>query len=69
VVRSPEGVQVDLSGKMNGRGAYLHDQLSCWQKGLKGALSQALKTELTEEERKKLSDFVATLESGEVTLS
>jgi predicted RNA-binding protein YlxR (DUF448 family) len=69
VVRSPDGVQVDLTGKMNGRGAYLHDQLSCWQKGLKGALTQALKTELTEEERKRLSDFAATLVSSEVSLS
>ena len=68
MVRSPDGVQVDLTGKMNGRGAYLHDQPSCWQKGLKGALEQALKTKLTEEERKRISDFAATLVSDEVSL-
>jgi predicted RNA-binding protein YlxR (DUF448 family) len=66
IVRSPEGVQIDLTGKVNGRGAYLHDQLSCWRKGLKGALAKALNTELTEDEQQKLLDFAATLEAGKI---
>ena len=66
IVRTSEGVQVDLTGKMNGRGAYLHNQPSCWKAGLKGALAQALKTELTEEERKRLSDFAADLLAREI---
>jgi hypothetical protein len=33
LVRTPEGVMVDPSGKMNGRGAYLHNQRSCWERG------------------------------------
>jgi len=61
IVRSPEGVFVDPTGKMNGRGAYLHDDLSCWEKGLKGPLSGALRTELTEEDRQRMKDFAATL--------
>jgi len=61
VVRSPEGVQVDLSGKMPGRGAYLHDRLSCWEQGLKGALSNALRANLTGEERKALENFMQSL--------
>jgi predicted RNA-binding protein YlxR (DUF448 family) len=52
---------VDPTGKLAGRGAYLHDLRSCWEKGLKGALAQALKTGLTEEEREKLADFAKTL--------
>ncbi len=61
VVRSPEGVQVDTSGKLPGRGAYLHDRASCWERGLKGALANALKTSLSIEEREALLEFMATL--------
>jgi predicted RNA-binding protein YlxR (DUF448 family) len=46
---------------MNGRGAYLHDRRSCWERGLKGALAHALKTELTTQDRERLSEFMATL--------
>jgi predicted RNA-binding protein YlxR (DUF448 family) len=68
VVRSPEGVRVDPGGKMPGRGAYLHDQTSCWERGLKGALANALKTSLSVEERDALLAFMATLptENNEV---
>jgi predicted RNA-binding protein YlxR (DUF448 family) len=46
---------------MAGRGAYLHDRRSCWERGLKGALSHALKTELTEKDMLYLSAFMASL--------
>ena len=70
IVRSPEGVQVDLTGKLAGRGAYLHDRRSCWERGLKGALAHALKTELTTKDRERLQTFMETLpeESGEVSV-
>lgn len=61
IVRTSEGVQVDPTGKMAGRGAYLHNQRLCWVRGLKGALAHALKTELTEEERERLTAFTETL--------
>jgi predicted RNA-binding protein YlxR (DUF448 family) len=61
LVRTPEGVMVDPSGKMNGRGAYLHNQRSCWERGLKGALAHALKVVLTAEDRARLETFVQTL--------
>ena len=53
---------------MAGRGAYLHDRRSCWERGLKGALARALKTELAVEERTRLQEYLETLpeESGEV---
>ena len=63
IVRSPDGAQIDPTGKMAGRGAYLHNQLSCWQKGLKGSLEHALKTEFTTEERERLLAFAFTLPS------
>ena len=61
VVRSGETVKVDPTGKMAGRGAYLHNQRSCWERGLKGALPHALKVELTEEDRNTLLAFMASL--------
>jgi predicted RNA-binding protein YlxR (DUF448 family) len=61
VVRGPQGVQVDPTGKLAGRGAYLHDQRSCWEKGLHGALAHALKVELSAEEQQSLAAFAATL--------
>ena len=70
IVRSPEGVQVDKMGKLAGRGAYLHDRRSCWDRGLKGTLAHALKTELKAEDRERLQEFLETLpdESGEVNV-
>lgn len=61
IVRTPQGVAVDPTGKLSGRGAYLHDRRSCWQAGLKGSLEKALKTELNQEERETLTTFAETL--------
>jgi predicted RNA-binding protein YlxR (DUF448 family) len=54
-------VQIDLRGKLPGRGAYLHDKPSCWQLGLEGRLAHALKTTLEAEERQALLAFAADL--------
>ena len=61
LVRRPEGVQIDPSGKLAGRGAYLHNVRSCWEKGLKGSLGHALKTELTPDDVARLHQFMQTL--------
>lgn len=61
VVRTAEGVQVDRTGKLAGRGAYLHDRRSCWERGLRGALSHALKVELTQADRERLEVFANAL--------
>ena len=61
VVRTADGVRVDPTGKLAGRGAYLHDRRSCWERGLKGALANALKTELTRADREHLQAFAASL--------
>jgi predicted RNA-binding protein YlxR (DUF448 family) len=58
LVRTPEGVQVDPTGKRNGRGAYLHNKRSCWERALKGSLAHALKTELTDGDRERLESFM-----------
>ena len=63
VVRTPAaGVQVDASGKLAGRGAYLCQNRTCWERGLRSQrLSQALKTALTAEEIATLRAFAMTL--------
>src|SRR5574339_401689 len=61
VVRTSEGVQMDPTSKLAGRGAYLHDRRECWERGLKGALAHALKTTLTSEEHATLESFMNTL--------
>ena len=61
IVRTAEGVQVDPTSKLAGRGAYLHDRRECWARGLKGALANALKTTLSADERANLENFMNTL--------
>ena len=53
VVRTPDnGVLIDPSGKLSGRGAYLCDQPACWDKVIRhaGILNQALNAQMTEAE-------------------
>lgn len=61
IVRTVDGVQVDRTGKLAGRGAYLHDRRECWVLGLKGALKHALKAELNAQDRAQLEDFINSL--------
>ena len=61
VVRTEQGVRVDPTGKLAGRGAYLHDRRSCWERGLKGGLAHALKVEMTEQDRAELRSFMESL--------
>ena len=61
LVRQPEGVQLDPTGKMAGRGAYLHNIRNCWEKGLKGPLAHALKVNLTPNDLDRLHQFMQTL--------
>lgn len=66
VVRLPDGeVILDQTGKRAGRGAYVHNQRSCWQKALKGALANALKTSLSAENLQTLQVFVNALPEEE----
>ena len=67
IVRTSEGVQVDPTGKLAGRGAYLHDQRECWVRGMRGALAHALKAELTAEDRVQLENFITTLPKEDPT--
>lgn len=61
LVKTVDGVQIDPTGKLPGRGAYLHDRRECWERGLRGALAHALKTSLTEADRARLEEFMGAL--------
>ncbi|GAB4448248.1 MAG: YlxR family protein [Anaerolineales bacterium] len=63
IVRTAQGVQIDPTGKLAGRGAYLHDRRDCWERGLKGALAHALKTTISPQERATLENFMKALPS------
>ncbi len=61
VVRQPNGtVQLDPTGKANGRGAYVCARRACWDKALKqGLLDRALKTRLSPEDQALLAAHAA----------
>lgn len=62
LVRAAQGVVVDATGKLAGRGAYLHPYQECWQAALRGGrLEQALRTRLNEENRRALLAYMETL--------
>lgn len=61
LVRTPAGVQIDPTGKQAGRGAYLHNQRSCWELGIKTGLERALKITLTPDDKEQLIQHMQTL--------
>jgi predicted RNA-binding protein YlxR (DUF448 family) len=51
-----EGVKIDLSGRVQGRGAYLCAVPNCWREALsKNRLEKALRTKVTDENKKELA--------------
>jgi predicted RNA-binding protein YlxR (DUF448 family) len=61
IVRTTHGVVIDPTGKLAGRGAYLHQKRSCWERGIKGVIANALKVELTPEEHELLTNYALKL--------
>ena len=61
LVRAADGiVKPDPTSKANGRGAYLHNQQTCWETALKTrAVDRALKVELTDANRAELLAYGA----------
>ncbi|MDT8306060.1 MAG: YlxR family protein [Anaerolineae bacterium] len=57
LVRTADGVTVDASGRLPGRGAYLCDRPACWDRALQsGILERALRTTLPPEARAALAE-------------
>lgn len=61
IVRTKEGqIEVDPPGRMNGRGAYLCDKQTCWERAVTTPiLAKALKTTPTPESLIKIREFAA----------
>jgi uncharacterized protein len=57
-----EDVEIDLTGRKSGRGAYLCPTVECWENALKtGKLESALRTRLTPGSRDKLREYAKGL--------
>ena len=55
LVRTPEGVQIDTTGKRHGRGAYLCQDVKCWDRAVNtDILNHALRTNLSAADRQRL---------------
>jgi predicted RNA-binding protein YlxR (DUF448 family) len=64
IVRTPQGITIDPTGRADGRGAYLHNIRSCWEQAVKGPINNALKVELTASDKARLAEFMANLPEG-----
>jgi len=62
IVRTGERVEIDLTSKKSGRGAYLCPSFECWEAGIKGnKLENSLHTKLANSEREKLAEYGKSL--------
>lgn len=61
IVRTPQGIEIDTTGKKPGRGMYLHRDPECWKKGINGTVARALRIELTEADRNLLNAYLEEL--------
>jgi len=68
IVRTSEGIMVDPTGKLNGRGAYIHTRKECWERALKGSLAKALKTNLGEQDKEYLENYMMSLPENTLKL-
>lgn len=55
IARTPDGIFVDPTGKLKGRGAYLCSDPACWQRAAASSvLEKALRTDLSDADRDRL---------------
>ncbi|MFQ3549728.1 MAG: YlxR family protein [Armatimonadota bacterium] len=59
IVRTAEGIKIDPTGKLAGRGAYLCDSKECLKSVLKNnRLSKALKTNISDDILKEIEGYL-----------
>jgi uncharacterized protein len=68
LVRTPEAsVEVDPTGKRNGRGAYLCERAACWEDALKrGRLAAALRANIAPSNATQLREYAGRFETDTV---
>lgn len=65
LVSLPGGVEIDLTGKKSGRGAYLCQVRTCWENALSaGRLEYALHTEIKPEDKEKLVNYAKGIDNN-----
>ena len=69
-VRTPQGtVEIDLTGKRAGRGAYVCARRLCWEEALKkGRLERALHITISAREREELERHAGQYEAVEASV-
>ena len=65
-MRTPDGnIEIDVSGKKAGRGAYLCQAWECWEEVLKGnRLEHALRNNLAQQNKEQLIEKAKDLLKG-----
>ena len=60
IVRTPDGdIEVDLTGKLNGRGAYIKKDIAVLEKAKKSkVLEKVLEAEISEEVYEKIGEII-----------
>ncbi len=68
-VCTPEGaVELDLTGKRAGRGAYVCARRECWEEALKkDRLARALRTTISSHDREQLQRYAGQFEAAAVS--
>lgn len=66
IVRDPDGgVAIDPTGKRNGRGAYLCERATCWDRALATPLlAKALNADIAPGTTQSIKEFAATLDAS-----
>lgn len=62
IIKNPDGkIEIDITGKKSGRGAYLCYNMECFEAALKkDRLKKALKTDIAKETFAELTDILIT---------
>ena len=65
IVNSPkEGFQLDVTGKLSGRGVYFCSKPKCWERGLlTGRVDYALRAQTAVHDRQRLLNLLTNAES------
>lgn len=56
---------IEEDKRLPGRGAYLHAERTCWEKGIHSSLPNALRIDLSSEDNERLHSFMDTLPRSE----
>ena len=58
LVKGDQGIQIDETGKLPGRGIYLHKKRSCWEQALPNEIARGLRTELNKQDLELIEAFM-----------